>query len=225
MKVLIVLTNISTYGNTNKKTGLWLGEATEFIRELHPNFKIDFASPNGGKVPIDPRSIKMADKKSLEILKSENDFSNSISQSLSIKDVIKKKYDLIYFTGGHGVMWDFYNNPVIEELIRFNYENGAYISSVCHGIAALFNVKTSNGEFLIHKKKITGFTKTEEILSGKRRKVPFLNEQAAKNNGADFIKKRFFKSHVVVDGHIVTGQNPYSVIELAQTINKLLIKD
>ncbi|WP_027063257.1 type 1 glutamine amidotransferase domain-containing protein [Mesoplasma seiffertii] len=223
MKILMVLTNVSQYGNNSESTGLWLGEATEFIREFQGSHcEIEYASPKGGVVPLDRRSLKMADKDSLDWLNKDDDFSKALANSKSLKEVMTNKYDLIYFTGGHGTMWDFYDNSDIESLVINNYNQGAYIASVCHGIAALLTIKHNTSEYLINNKRITGFTDTEEILSGKKFKVPFSNERIAKFNGAIFVKKRFFKSHVVVDGQLITGQNPYSVVALAKVCKKTL---
>ena len=33
-KILVVLTNVSRYHGTEEPTGLWLGEATEFVEEV-----------------------------------------------------------------------------------------------------------------------------------------------------------------------------------------------
>lgn len=222
-KILMVLTNIDEYPTTKEKTGLWLGEATEFIDVLNNQaIEIDYVSPKGGKVPIDPRSLKYADNKSLQMLNTNNSFSQSLKKSLNIMQVDYEKYDAIYFTGGHGVMWDFFNNKDINTITMNIYNKGGYIISVCHGIVALLELKKDN-QFLIKNKKITGFTNTEELLSGKKRKVPFLSQTLAQQRGAIFLKKRFFKSNVIIDGKIITGQNPYSVRELALKVKKILI--
>ncbi|WP_458573338.1 type 1 glutamine amidotransferase family protein, partial [Enterococcus faecium] len=92
-----------------------------------------------------------------------------------------------------------------------------------HGIAGLFNIRLANNDYLIANKKLTGFTKTEELLAMKSKVVPFDNEEMTVRRKGYFIKKRFFKSHVVKDGHLITGQNPYSTRELARTFIKEVI--
>ncbi len=58
-KVLVVLTNIEQYGDDPEQTGLWLAEATEFVAEVtQAGYQVDYVSPQGGTVPIDPRSLK-----------------------------------------------------------------------------------------------------------------------------------------------------------------------
>ena len=67
-KVLIVETNVQKYAGTNEATGLWLGESAEFIAELYKHkIEVDFVSPLGGFVPLDPRSMKYLDRRKLWI--------------------------------------------------------------------------------------------------------------------------------------------------------------
>ena len=57
--ILVALTNIPTYGEKNAATGLWLGEAAEFVDEVGKRgYAVDYVSPQGGYVPLDPRSMK-----------------------------------------------------------------------------------------------------------------------------------------------------------------------
>lgn len=216
-KVWIVETNIQKYAGTNEATGLWLGESAEFIDELYKhNIEADFVSPLGGFVPLDPRSMKYVDKDIMAIYLEKNFIHDSLINSKKPKDVNPIHYHAIYFTGGHGVMWDFPDNKEIQEIALSIYENNGYILSVCHGIAGLLNIKDREGNFLISGKKITGFTKTEELLAGKMKIVPFFNQKKAEERGAIFQKKRFYKEFALKDRRIITGQNPVSVRAVAK---------
>lgn len=218
-KILVVLTNITRYVNTTEATGLWIGEATEFVEEVTKSgFEIDYVSPRGGFVPIDPRSMKYADESTFSIYESEDFQNRALRNSMQPSDVNPNDYIAIYYTGGHGVMWDFPNNPELQQISLTIYNNGGYIVSVCHGIAGLLNIKDKNGDYLIRDKKITGFTTTEEILSTKKSIVPFLNKDIAIKNGAIFQKAGAFRSFVVQDGNLITGQNPFSTREVAKKL-------
>lgn len=215
-KILVVLTNNTTYGTKDEATGLWLSEATEFVEEaVSKGFEIDYVSPNGGFVPLDPRSMKYAKESDLKHYNSSDFQQRALMHSLKPTDVKPEEYVAIYYTGGHGVMWDFPENETLQKIAATIYLNGGYIASVCHGIAGLLNIKDSAGFYLIKGKKITGFTATEELLSGKRGSVPFLNKQVATQRGAYFKQARPFKSFVLQDGRLITGQNPFSTKELA----------
>lgn len=62
-KILIIETNTPKYDKTNRATGLWLGETTHFYDEIiSAGYEVDFASPKGGYVPLDPESFKYANE-------------------------------------------------------------------------------------------------------------------------------------------------------------------
>ncbi|MBO1138451.1 MULTISPECIES: type 1 glutamine amidotransferase domain-containing protein [Enterococcus] len=216
-KVLIVETNVQKYAGTDEPTGLWLGESVEFISELYKQkIDVDFVSPQGGFVPLDPRSMKYTNADIMNVYLDKEFIREGLVNTKKPEDIDPEKYNAIYYTGGHGVMWDFPDNKELQEIALAIYENNGYILSVCHGIAGLLNIKDKEGNFLISDKKITGFTKAEERLAGKTRVVPFFNQEEAKKRKAFFQKKRFYKEFAIKDGRIITGQNPFSVRAVAK---------
>ena len=220
-KILMVLTNQGTYGEHEEATGLWLKEATEFVQAVsQKGFVVDYVSPQGGYVPIDPRSLKKVytSKADLALYLSEDFKRRALAQSLSPKEVEAADYLAIYYAGGHGVVWDFPDNQELQALSLAIYRNGGYVTSVCHGLAGLLNIKDEQGNYLISGKTITGFTQVEEVLSGKNGLVPFSTEKEARKRGAHFVKKRFFSSYAVQDGQFITGQNPMSGGRVAQLL-------
>ena len=220
-KILMVLTNNGQYGTYNEATGLWLKEATEFVSLVNKQgFQVDYVSPEGGYVPIDPRSLKKiyTSKEDMSVYLSEDFKTRALANSLSPKEVNADEYVAIYYAGGHGVVWDFPNNKELQNLSMKIYNNGGYVTSVCHGVAGLLNIKDEKGEYLIAGKTITGFTQTEELLSGKNSLVPFETEKEVKIRGANFVKKMFFTKHAVQDGRLITGQNPMSGGKVAQLL-------
>ncbi|WP_417638581.1 type 1 glutamine amidotransferase domain-containing protein [Enterococcus faecalis] len=224
-KILVVLTNVSRYHGTEEPTGLWLGEATEFVEEVtKAGFSVDYVSPQGGYVPLDPRSMKYVDSSIMAVYESADFQERALAHSLSLEEIDPDEYAAIYFTGDHGVMWDFPDNPQLQAITRSLYEQGKYLTSVCHGIAGLLNVKDASGNYLIADKTITGFTTAEEILAMKKAVVPFLNETIAKEHGATFAKKRPYKEFAYQDGRIITGQNPFSVRAVARLLIQQLSK-
>lgn len=181
-------------------------------------------SPLGGYVPLDPRSMKSSyiDEATIELYKNREFQKDALAQSKKPSDVSAEDYIAVYYTGGHGVMWDFPDNEELAQISLSVYENGGYLTSVCHGIAGLLNLKDQDGKYLIEGKNITGFTATEEVLSGKNSVVPFSNEAVAKEHGANFKKKRAFSPYAVQDGKLITGQNPQSPRKVAQLLLKNL---
>lgn len=226
-KILIAVTNTPTYGKKNDATGLWLGEAAEFVDEVSQrDFEVDYVSPKGGYVPLDPRSMKRTyvDAASFALYRSSDFQERALAHSLSPDDIDASEYAAIYYTGGHGVMWDFPSSEGLERLCLHIYHNGGYLTSVCHGIAGLLFVK-DGGTYLVEGKNITGFTTTEEYLSGHSADIPFWNEDVAKEHGAVFHKKRPFASYAIQDGRIITGQNPQSPRAVARLLLENLARD
>jgi putative intracellular protease/amidase len=113
----------------------------------------------------------------------------------------------------------------LQNIIRKQYESGKIVSAVCHGVGGLLNVKLSNGEYLIKDKTITGFNWFEETLARRKKVVPFNLEQSLKERGSDY-KKAFIPmtSKVLVDGNLITGQNPFSSKEIAKVVMQQLKK-
>jgi len=217
-KALVILTNVAQYGNDPEPTGLWLAEAADFVIALQKKgIEVDYASAKGGKVPLDPRSLKKAYRSpEVDKLYHTDDFqTRALKNSLAIKDVDPKNYFAIYFTGGHGVLWDFPNNSEFERVTQQIYQAKGYVLSVCHGLAGLIFQKDAQNQPLLAKKTITT---AEELLSGKFRKVPFLTEKEAKKAGAHFKQHLPFTSYAVRDGRIITGQNPMSGTQVANLL-------
>ncbi|NAM82365.1 type 1 glutamine amidotransferase domain-containing protein, partial [Staphylococcus epidermidis] len=103
------------------------------------------------------------------------------------------------------------------------YSNGGIVSAVCHGLAALLNVKDDNGRFLIDHKAITGFSNVEEVLANRKKLVPFMLEDELKKRGANYSKAKLpLRPYVEVDGRLVTGQNPESPKQVAEAVSKIL---
>lgn len=226
-KMLVVLTNKSTYGESSDRTGLWLNEATDFVEVVQNHgYDVTYVSPKGGEVPIDPESLgpKYADENAKKYLEMEDFKNRALKNSLKPSDINPNDYAAIYYTGGHGVVWDFPDNKELQDIAIKIYEDGGYVTSVCHGVAGLINIKDKSGEYLINKKKITGFTKKEEELIGKDKVVPFGTEEESIKRGADFKKEEPFTCFAIKDGRLITGQNTLSGRAVAEKLIEELEK-
>ena len=225
-KALIVVTNNSDFNNPKAEpTGLWLSELTHFYDELEQaGIDMDIVSPSGGKVPVDNRSLGFfvfdkANRKRYE----DPGFMALLENTQAVSTVDANQYDLLFFAGGHGAMWDFVDNKELHALTRTMYEEGKIISAVCHGVAALQNVQLSNGEYLIKGKKGTGFPFFDESIVGAKKFVPYNLEKTLNERGMIYSKALFpLAAHVVRDGQLITGQNPNSTSKTAQAALKAL---
>src|SRR5260370_40142542 len=71
-----------------------------------------------------------------------------------------------------------------------------------------YQTKTPYGYPLVKGRFVTGFANSEEAAIGLTQVVPFLVEDMLKENGGIYSKAADWHPHVVVDGNLITGQNP-----------------
>jgi len=227
IKILLVVTNVNMYASGNLRTGLWLSEITHIYEEVHKKeFKITLASPKGGESPLDPESLKplVLDKISKDYLENK-EFLELLKNTKCLRELEGEDFDLVYLAGGHGTMYDFPDDVDLQVLVRDQFEKGNKIAAICHGVGGLLNVKLSNGEFLIKGRQITGFNWFEESIARRKKEVPFNLEKALKERDSSYEKALIpMTSHVVVDGNLITGQNPFSSKEMAKVVMEELGK-
>lgn len=225
-KALIVVTSVEKYPEMDRATGLWLGEAVHFYEKLHEKgYEIDFVSPKGGYTPLDPVSLQMFVQPSDWKYYADETFRGKLADTFKPADINAEDYSVIYYSGGHGVVWDFPENTELQETARKIYENGGVVSSVCHGAVGLFNIKLSDGELLIKGKTLTGFSNSEEIAAELADHMPYLTEDVLKSRGAHYVKAdQDFVSFAVSDGRLVTGQNPQSGGAVGEKVLEILEK-
>lgn len=230
-KILAIVTNIGEYEKVGYRTGLWLGELTHFWDvATKAGFQVDIASPSGGYVPIDPESLMIqgighALGMPGNVHKHYEDraFMDRLLDTTKVGDADPAAYDAIYMTGGHGVCFDFPKSEALATVTAKFFEAGKIVSAVCHGVAGLLEVKLSTGEHLISGKKLTGFSWKEEELAKREKAVPYNLEEELKKRGANYSKSSIpFKSFVVEDGLLITGQNPASAEGVGEAVVKRL---
>jgi putative intracellular protease/amidase len=226
LKVLFVLTSHDQLGSTGKKTGFWIEEfATPYYFFKDKNIEVVVATPQGGQAPIDPKS----NEASYQTESTKRYFTDAktqlvLSKTVKLSNVNQKQFDAVFYPGGHGPMWDLANDENSVALIQSFYNQNKPIAFVCHGSAALINVKTQQGEYLIKGKNITGFCNTEEEAVQLTSIVPFSLENKLKDRGAIYKKGADWSSFTIVDGLLLTGQNPQSSEEVAQKLFDMINK-
>lgn len=223
-KVLLVVTNHEKLADTGKKTGYFLSEvAHPYFKFVESGFGVDFASPEGGAAPMDPKSLDLNDSKNKKFYQDES-LMNRLQATKKLSDVELKNYEAIFFAGGHGTMWDFPESESVQNTVQKVYENGGVVAAVCHGPAALVNVKLSDGRYLLAGKNVTGFSNKEEDLVELSEHMPFMLEDKMKERDAQFRQASPWEENVVVDGRLVTGQNPASASALGTEVVNLIKK-
>ncbi len=224
-KVLFVVTSHDQLGNTGEKTGFWTEElAAPYYELLDQGIEITIATPKGGQPPIDPKSEDpSAATEDTKRFDKDTDLQTKLKNTLKLADVNQADYDAVFYPGGHGPLWDLATDKNSIALIEAFYTNNKPVGFVCHAPAVLKDVKV-NGEFLVKGKKVTGFSNEEEEAVGLTKVVPFLLEDALKQNGATYSKAENWQPYAVEDGLLITGQNPASSKLVAQKLLNQLKK-
>lgn len=219
-RILFVLTSHTQLGSTGRRTGFHFSEMADPHQYLtERGYRIDFASPRGGVVRAD--GYDQNDPAQERLMESPG-FRDLLASTRPVASVDQREYDAIYFVGGHGTMWDFPDDTAIQKLTTAAYEAGKPIAAVCHGPAALVNVRLSDGSYLVAGKAVAGFSDDEERAIKLEDEVPFLLETTLKERGGAYVKAGLWQEKVAVDQGLVTGQNPASALGLAKALDQLL---
>jgi putative intracellular protease/amidase len=224
MKILMVLTSHDKLGDTGNKTGFWLEEfAAPYYVFKDAGAEITLASPKGGQPPLDPSSdADDAQTDATKRFKGDDAAQKDLANTAVLSKVSAEGFDAIFYPGGHGPLWDLAEDSDSAALIETFASSDRPVGAVCHAPAVFRHTKGADGKPLVSGKTVTGFTNTEEEGVGLTDVVPFLVEDMLKKNGGDYCKGDDWASFVVVDGKLVTGQNPASSEEAAKKLLALL---
>lgn len=223
MKILMVLTSHDQLGNTGRKTGFWLEEfAAPYFVFRDAGVELTLASPKGGQPPIDPKSDLPENQTSAMIrFKEDERAKKELAHTAKLADMKAENFDSVFYAGGHGPMWDLAESPTSIALLESFYNSGKPIALVCHAPGVLRHV-TYKEEPLVKGKHVTGFTNEEEEAVHLTHVVPFLVEDELKRLGAVFEKVSNWQPFSIIDGRLITGQNPASSTVAAQNLMKVL---
>ena len=226
MQILMVLTSHDQLGNTGRKTGFWLEEfAAPYFVFRDAGVELTLASPKGGQPPLDPKSDLPENQTAAMTRFKEDEASlKALATTRKLADVQAEDFDTVFYPGGHGPMWDLAESPVSKALLESFYNSGKPIALVCHSPGVLRHV-TYKGEPLVKEKHVTCFTNGEEEEMKLTHVVPFLVEDELMRLGAIFEKVRNWAPFSVVDGRLVTGQNPASSTLTAKNLLRVLVAE
>jgi putative intracellular protease/amidase len=224
MNVLIVLTSHDELGDTGMKTGFWLEEfASPYYRLKDAGVNVTLASPLGGQPPLDPKSnepdFQTDDTRRFD---EDKDAQSALATTAKLADMKVEGFDAVFYPGGHGPLWDLHNSADSIALIEGFIAAGKPVASVCHAPAVLLKAKNSNGEPLVKGKKVTGFSNSEEAAVELTDVVPYLLEDQLTALGGEYQKTDDWNSLALVDGLLITGQNPGSSAAVADELVKAI---
>jgi putative intracellular protease/amidase len=216
----MVLTSHDQLGSTGRKTGFWLEEfAAPYYAFKDAGADVTLASPAGGQPPLDPTSDAAdAQTDSTRRFKSDTAAQSALARTLRLSTVSGEAFDAVFYPGGHGPLWDLAEDADSIALIESMTAAGKTVAAVCHAPAVFRRAKAIDGQPLVSGRQVTGFANSEEDAAQLSRIVPFLVEDMLVANGGKYSKGPDWKPHVVIDGTLVTGQNPASSAAAAQAV-------
>jgi putative intracellular protease/amidase len=216
----MVLTSHDQLGDTGHKTGFWLEEfASPYYVFKDASADITLASPKGGQPPMDPNS-DTADFQTdaTERFKKDAEAQAELANTLKLSDINPDDYDAVFYPGGHGPLWDLTDDKNSIALIESMYASGKPVAAVCHAPAVFCNAQSKDGSPIIRGKTVTGFSNSEENAVQLNDVVPFLLEDELKTKGAHYSRADDWHSHAIVEGNLITGQNPQSSQQVALAV-------
>lgn len=213
--VLFVVTAARTWtltDGTEHPTGFWAEELlTPYAQLTAAGHEVSFATP-GGAVPVaDGGSLRDGDAEAIAAI-------DDLAAPLVLADVDPAAYDAVYYPGGHGPMQDLATDADSAALISATVAGGRLLAAVCHGLAALLPARDAEGAPVVGGRRITGFSDEEERIGGLADRAPFLLESSLRELGAAVEIAQPWSDHTVVDGRLITGQNPQSSASTATAL-------
>ncbi|MES2796432.1 MAG: type 1 glutamine amidotransferase domain-containing protein [Bacteroidota bacterium] len=224
MNILMVLTSHSELGNTGLKTGFWIEEfAAPYYVFQDAGALVMIASPKGGLPPIDPKSeLPENHTKASLRYNADSKLKTQLNYTHKLATMRATDFDAVFYPGGHGPLWDLTGDTDSIKLIESFWSCRKPVAAVCHAPAALLNAKNILGQPILNECNVTGFSNSEEKAVELNEIVPFLLEDELKKKGGIYSKKEDWEPNVVVDGLLVTGQNPASSEMAALELIKIL---
>lgn len=226
-KILLVSTSAGSMGGN--PTGLWISELAEpYYAFKAAGHEVQIASIKGGAVPIDKGSMSgdffTSDAKKFM---HDPDAVAELCHSSKVGDLNASMFDVVYLTGGHGCCVDFVGVDAagLVNMVQMAYAADKLIAADCHGPMGLIDCKKPDGKPLVAGKKVTAFTNAEEAAVGATEWVSqgsVLMETKFQELGASFVAGADWGSNVVVDGKLITAQNPGSAVACAAKVIEML---
>lgn len=218
-KILIIVSNANTIGPHNRRTGTFLSEVAHPYAEFDKvGYQVDFASLSGDTPYLDALNLA-GDPDNLKFLTGKG--WAAMQKAVKLSDVDVSSYDAIFIPGGLAPMVDMPEAPLIKKVVAETYERGAVVGAVCHGPVSLLNAKLKDGSYLVNGKNITSFSTAEEDNYA-RTDVPFDLQTALTKQGAIYHVAAPWSANSIMDGNLVTGQNPASAKGVAEKMISIL---
>lgn len=211
-RVLFILTSAERIGPKGRSTGSYLPEvAHPWHVFVERGYTVDFVSVAGG---VPPTYGEDTDDAIVREFLASDGFAQ-LRRGRALREIAADDYALMFVPGGLGPMVDMVDDETVHAALRGTYERGGVIGAVCHGPAAFMNLRLRDGRYLVDGLRVTGFSNAEEEQYAKD-DVPFQLEEGLRARGGRFEAEPPWQAKSIVDGRVVTGQNPASAKGVAE---------
>lgn len=204
-------------------TGYWAEEVSEPHRVFtEAGWDITVATPGGIAPTVDQLSLGIMGGmpgKRRAVQEYLDAISDQLEHPLALDAVDEEEYDLVFYPGGHGPMEDLAVDPVSGALLARRLRANRPLALLCHAPAAVLAATDETGTNAFTTRRMTGLSNVEEKFNPFARKARWLLEDRLKESGIVYDKATLpYRSHVVVDGNLYSGQNPQSATALAERL-------
>ncbi|MEV6408776.1 type 1 glutamine amidotransferase domain-containing protein [Streptomyces bobili] len=228
-KILFVMTGADHWtlaDGTLHPTGFWAEEAvTPYEAFRAAGHEVVVATPGGVVPPVDKGSLAAelnGGQEGAERVAAGLAAMTELQRPVRLEDVDLADYAAVFYPGGHGPMEDLAVDATSGRLLATALESGTPLGVVCHGPAALLAAVKEDGSNAFAGRGIAAFTNAEEMQAGLGDKARWLLQDRLTEAGVEVRVGEPWAPHVIVDGNLVTGQNPASSGPLAAELLKKL---
>ncbi|MFB7224301.1 type 1 glutamine amidotransferase domain-containing protein [Streptomyces sp. NPDC056227] len=229
-KILMIIsaaTSLKLADGSTHPTGYWAEEVAASHKVLKAaGADVDIATPAGVHPTVDALSLSeqggVSEADAEEFRTYLAGIAEELSAPLVLSEVTVGDYDAIYIPGGHAPMADLVQDADLGRLLIEADEQGKTVAALCHGVAGLLSATEDDGSFTFAGRALTSFTDEEESQGGLGENAPFLVENRLRAEGAVLQTGAAWSNTVVVDGNLITGQNPQSSTSTADAVLKSL---
>jgi putative intracellular protease/amidase len=231
-KILFVMTGADHWtlaDGTLHPTGFWAEEAvTPYEAFRAAGHEVVVATPGGVVPPVDKGSLAAelnGGQEGADRVAAGLAAMTELQRPVRLEDVDLADYAAVFYPGGHGPMEDLAVDAASGRLLATALESGTPLGVVCHGPAALLAAVKEDGSNAFAGRGIAAFTNAEEMQAGLGDKAKWLLQDRLTEAGVEVRVGEPWAPHVIVDGNLVTGQNPASAEPAAKHMLELLRRE
>lgn len=224
-RILFILSSAHFHGRSNLPAGASFSEIVNAYAEFkQAGFTVDFISPEGGAVPL--AYIDTSDPLQKAHLYNQ-DFMQALKHTKTAASVKAEDYRAVHYVGGSNAMYGVAENNDIARLVMDIYQkHQGIISAVCHGTAGIVHLKTSDGQYLVKGRRVSGYPDAfEKQDAAYYQQFPFKLQQIIETRGGLFRHGKAGSAYIEVDDRLITGMNFQSSAPVAKAIIARLRQD